>query len=46
VIREFIGSILANKEPEISGDEGRRALAIILACLKSSETKQFASVEL
>ncbi len=45
VIREFVNSILNNTPPEISGEEGRRALAIILACLKSSETKQFVAVE-
>ena len=44
VINLFISSIVNNTPPEISGEEGRRALAIILACLKSSQTKQFASV--
>ena len=46
VIRAFVESIQTNTPPAISGEEGRRALAIILACLKSSETKQFAQVEL
>ena len=46
VIREFVESILTNTPPAISGDEGRKALAIILACLKSSETKQFVKVEI
>lgn len=45
VIREFVNSILTNTPPGISGQEGHRALAIILACLKSSETKQFVKVE-
>ncbi len=45
VIREFVTSITKNKAPRIDGEEGRRALAIILACLKSSETKQFVKVE-
>jgi predicted dehydrogenase len=44
VINEFIGSITSNKPPRISGEEGRRALAVILACLKSAETKQFVKV--
>ena len=46
VIRAFVNSILTNTPPAISGDEGRKALAIILACLKSSETKQFVKVEI
>lgn len=46
VISAFITSILTNTPPVISGEEGRRALGVILACLKSSETKQFARVAL
>ncbi len=46
VILAFVTSILTNTPPAISGDEGRKALAIILACLKSSETKQFVKVEI
>jgi predicted dehydrogenase len=46
VIAEFVQSILTNTPPRISGEEGRRALAIILACLKSAETKTFARVEI
>lgn len=46
VIDAFVNAILTNTPPEISGEEGRRALAIILACLKASETKQFAKVEI
>lgn len=46
VIDAFIHAIQSNIPPTISGEEGRRALAVILACLKSSETKQFAQVEL
>lgn len=45
VIRAFVDSIVSNTPPAISGEEGRRALAIILACLKSAETKQFVKVE-
>lgn len=45
VIREFISCIRDNRPPAISGTEGRRALAVILACLKSAETKQFVTVE-
>ncbi len=46
VIKAFIKSIQTGTPPEISGEEGRRALGVILACLKSNETKQFARVEL
>jgi predicted dehydrogenase len=46
VIREFVTSVQKNKPPRIDGEEGRRALAVILACLKSSETKQFVKVEI
>ncbi len=44
VIRAFVSSIQSNTPPEISGEEGRRALAIILACLESAETKQHVPV--
>ena len=46
VIKAFINSIQTNTPPTISGEEGRRALAVILACLKSNETKTFAAVEI
>lgn len=46
VIDAFVDAILTNTPPAISGEEGRRALAIILACLKAAETKQYAKVEL
>ena len=46
VIKAFIESIQTNTPPAISGEEGRRALGVILACLKSSESKQYARVEL
>ncbi len=46
VIRAFVKSIQDKTPPEISGDEGKKALASILACLKSSETKTFQPVEI
>jgi UDP-N-acetylglucosamine 3-dehydrogenase len=46
VIRAFVEAIQTNTPPPITGEEARRSLAVILACLKSSETKQFAKVEL
>lgn len=45
VIRAFVSSIQSGTPPEISGEEGRRALAIILACLDSAETKQHVRVQ-
>lgn len=46
VIREFVSSILTDTPPKIDGEEGRRSLAVILACLKSAQTRQFAGVEI
>ena len=46
VIDAFVNSILTKTEPPVTGEEGRRSLAVILACLKSAETKSFAKVEL
>jgi len=34
----FVESIVQGKKPEISGEEGMKALDIILACLQSAET--------
>jgi predicted dehydrogenase len=46
VIDAFVASILNDTEPPVPGEEGRRSLAVILACLKSAETKAFAKVEI
>jgi UDP-N-acetylglucosamine 3-dehydrogenase len=45
VIKAFVNSIQTGKEPPIPGEEAFKSLAVILACLKSSETRQFAAVE-
>jgi len=45
VIKAFVNSIQTGAQPPIPGDEAFKSLAVILACLKSSETKQFAAVE-
>jgi predicted dehydrogenase len=45
VVDAFITAIESGVPPEIDGEEGRRALAVILACLKSAQTKAFAKVE-
>jgi predicted dehydrogenase len=36
-MESFINSILQNKDPSISGDDGKKAVAICLAAIKSSE---------
>ncbi len=40
----FVDCLVNNRAPEISGEEGYAALKIVLACLKSSETKQIVKV--
>ena len=40
----FIDCILDDKEPEISGEEGLKALAIVVACLKSASTGRIVEV--
>jgi len=42
---EFIDCVLDDEDPRISGDEGKKALAIVVACLKSAETGQICQVE-
>jgi predicted dehydrogenase len=42
---EFIDCILDDEEPRISGEEGKKALAIVVACLKSAATGQICPVE-
>lgn len=46
VIEAFVSSIQTKTPPAISGDEGRKSLAVIIACLKAAETKQYQKVEL
>ncbi|MFD0829265.1 Gfo/Idh/MocA family protein [Neobacillus sp. M.A.Huq-85] len=41
VIENFVNSIVKDTEPAISGEEGMKSLQVILAALKSNETKQF-----
>lgn len=43
--RMFIDALLAGRDPEISGEEGLKALAIVVACLKSAKTKKLVKVE-
>lgn len=44
VIDHFVESILNNTEPLITGEEGMKSLAVIIAALKSNETKTIAKV--
>ncbi|MGD6818830.1 Gfo/Idh/MocA family protein [Metabacillus sp. 113a] len=45
VIDHFAECILENKEPLVTGEEGKKSLEVILAALKSSETKQIVAIE-
>ncbi|MFC3883521.1 Gfo/Idh/MocA family protein [Bacillus songklensis] len=44
VIEQFVDCVLNDKEPPISGEEGMKSLAVILAALKSNDTKQITRV--
>lgn len=44
VVEEFVDSILNDREPLITGEEGMKSLAVILAALKSNDTKQITRV--
>ncbi|MGV3487564.1 MAG: Gfo/Idh/MocA family protein [Tuberibacillus sp.] len=44
VIDHFIDSVLNNKTPLITGEEGMKSLNVILAALESSETGRFVKV--
>ncbi|MEC0036437.1 Gfo/Idh/MocA family oxidoreductase [Bacillus cereus] len=46
VIEQFIVSILSDKEPLINGIDGMKSLEVILAAIKSSETKQIVTIPL
>ncbi len=45
VVGAFVQSIKTDTPPVISGDEGRKALAVILACLESAQTKRHVMVK-
>ena len=44
VINHFVSAVVENKEPLITGEEGMKSLAVILAAIKSNETKTIAKV--
>ncbi|RQW18453.1 gfo/Idh/MocA family oxidoreductase [Bacillus sp. C1-1] len=45
VIDEFVTSIIEDREPAITGEEGMKSLQVVLAALQSSETKAFVAVK-
>lgn len=45
VINHFVESILNDKQPLITGEEGSKSLNVILAALESNETKQIVKVK-
>ncbi len=44
IIDKFIASIITNTKPEISGEEGLKALEIVLAMLESSQIKKIVEI--
>ncbi|MFC3883991.1 Gfo/Idh/MocA family protein [Bacillus songklensis] len=44
VIENFVDCVLNDREPLITGEEGMKSLAVILAALKSNDTKQITRV--
>lgn len=44
IVEKFVDSIVLDTEPPVSGEEGMKSLAVILAALKSKETKQITRV--
>ncbi len=45
-ISEFINCIIKNKDPEISGEEGKKNLSVILAMYKAAKTKKIIKLKL
>ncbi|MFX3623122.1 MAG: Gfo/Idh/MocA family protein [Ectobacillus sp.] len=44
VIERFVDCIMQDKEPPVSGEEGLKSLAVILAAIKSNDSKQITRV--
>ncbi|MBM7650805.1 Gfo/Idh/MocA family protein [Neobacillus cucumis] len=44
VIEKFVNAVLQDQEPAVTGEEGMKSLEVILAALKSNETKQIVQV--
>jgi UDP-N-acetylglucosamine 3-dehydrogenase len=45
VVDKFVDSVLHDEEPAVTGEEGMKSLAVILAALQSNETKQIVRVK-
>lgn len=45
VIDHFVECVLHNKQPLINGEEGKKSLEIILAAMKSNESKQITTIK-
>lgn len=46
VIEQFVGCILRDEEPAVTGEEGLKSLNVILAALQSDENKQIVRVDM
>jgi hypothetical protein len=44
VIEKFVESVQNDTQPLVSGEEGKRSLAVVLAALESNEKKIIAKV--
>jgi predicted dehydrogenase len=44
IVRAFLRAVETGDAPAISGDDGRRSLAVVLACLESAETRRHVAV--
>ena len=44
IVDLFIDSLLNNRKPEISGEEGYKALKTVMACFEAVETKKMVSI--
>lgn len=45
VVDKFVEAVLHDQEPAVTGEEGMKSLAVILAALESNETKQIVRVK-
>ncbi|KMY50167.1 Gfo/Idh/MocA family protein [Peribacillus loiseleuriae] len=44
IVEQFVESVVQEKEPPVNGEEGMKSLEVILAALRSNETKQITRV--
>ncbi|RBW70890.1 Gfo/Idh/MocA family protein [Bacillus taeanensis] len=44
VVEQFVDAVLNDKEPLVTGEEGMKSLAVILAALESNETKTITQI--